>query len=124
MFKIYVGNLSFKTTEEGLKGLFAPYASKIEIIMVKDEKTTKPRGYAFVLVADEVEGQLAISKLNGARLDGRLLIVNAGGKKGTGPSGPGRGPFGPRGNRPGGAPRHPRIHRPGRPGRSFRRGPY
>jgi RNA recognition motif-containing protein len=117
MYKIYVGNLSFKTTEDSVRSLFAPYSSKPEIIMVKDAETGKSRGFAFVLVADEIEAKAAMSKLNGSRLDGRLLMVGPAGKKGAARPGPGQGPFGPGGRRPGGAP-----HRPShRPGRSFRR---
>jgi RNA recognition motif-containing protein len=117
MYKIYVGNLSFKTTEDAVRVLFAPFSSKPEVIMVKDEQTAKSRGFAFVLVADEIEGKTAIAKLNGTRLDGRLLLVNPAGKKAAQRPGPGNGPFGPLSRRPGGPPRRP-SHRPGR---SFRR---
>ena len=108
MFKVYVGNLSFETTEQAIGNLFAPHGTHNEVILVKDAATGKSRGFAFVLMGSEIEGQAAITKLNGALLEGRRLVVSASGAKpAKGGFVRGQGPLGPRvqrrfrSNRPG-----------------------
>lgn len=86
MFKIYVGNISYKTPAEMLSKLFATYGLVDEIIYVTDEETGKPRGFAFVLMPDQTQGRAAISALNGRPVNGRRLSVSEAGRhkrKGT-----------------------------------------
>ncbi len=76
MFKIYVGNISYKTPEQTLAKLFGTYGLVDEVIYVTDDETGKPRGFAFVLMADENQGRAAISALNGRPVNGRRLAVS------------------------------------------------
>jgi RNA recognition motif-containing protein len=73
--KLYVGNLSFSTTEEQLRQLFDPYGVT-SASMVMDRETGRPRGFAFVEVADATQGNAAIAAINGKNVDGRDLTVN------------------------------------------------
>src|SRR5882724_9447237 len=74
--KLFVGNLSFNTTEGDLLGLFkqAGNVSSCELIM--DKFTSKSRGFAFVQMGTQEEATKAIAELNGKELDGRALTVN------------------------------------------------
>jgi RNA recognition motif-containing protein len=73
--KIYVGNMSFDTTQETLRSTFAEYGDVDEVAVVTDRDTGRPRGFAFVTMADSA-AQAAIDGLNGKELDGRTLTVN------------------------------------------------
>ncbi len=74
--KLYVGNLPHQMTEEQLQTLFseAGYVSSAKI--VTDRQTGQPRGFGFVEMETKLEGQKAISMLNGRSVDGRPLAVN------------------------------------------------
>lgn len=72
---IYVGNLSYDSTEEGLRGLFEKYGPVHSAKIITDRFTGKSRGFGFVEM-DPDTGDQAISGLNGAELDGRALRVN------------------------------------------------
>jgi cold-inducible RNA-binding protein len=74
--KIYVGNLSFNTTENDLQDAFAAHGTVTEANLITDRATGQPRGFAFVTMASPEEAQKAITALNGAELDGRALTVN------------------------------------------------
>src|SRR5581483_8411206 len=74
--KLFVGNLSFNTTENDLQDAFAAHGTVVEANMMMDRATGKPRGFAFVTMGSAEEAQKAISALNGASLDGRNLTVN------------------------------------------------
>lgn len=74
--KLYVGNLSFQTTEGALEELFAQFGTVTEALLVMDKMTQRPRGFGFVTMASSEEGQRAIEALNGKQVDGRSLIVN------------------------------------------------
>lgn len=74
--KLYVGNLSFKTTEDDLRAAFAQFGSVTDIYVASDRMTGRPRGFAFVTLSSAQESQLAMEKMNGADLDGRALTVN------------------------------------------------
>ncbi len=76
MKKIYVGNLSFKTTEAELEAAFAAHGAVTSVSMVSDRYTGKPRGFGFVEMDDDREALAAIEALNGAQLGGRALVVN------------------------------------------------
>ena len=74
--KLYVGNLSFNTTENELQELFAQAGAVQEVTLMQDKFTGKSRGFAFVTMSSEEEAQNAISKFNGQTIEGRPLTVN------------------------------------------------
>ena len=74
--KLFVGNLSFNTTENDLNDAFAAHGSVTETNLMMDRATGRPRGFAFITMASAEEAQKAIEALNGATLDGRQLTVN------------------------------------------------
>ena len=74
--KLYVGNLSFETTENDLQDLFEQNGTVNEVNLMMDRMTGKSRGFAFVTMSDNAEAQAALSALNGHELNGRALTVN------------------------------------------------
>jgi RNA recognition motif-containing protein len=74
--RLYVGNLSFHTSEDALQEAFAQFGEVAEVKIVTDRETGRSRGFAFVSMADENGARDAIAQLNGASLDGRALRVN------------------------------------------------
>ncbi len=74
--KLYVGNLSFKTTEDELRSHFGQYGSVTDVYVAMDRMTGRPRGFAFVTMGTAEEAQEAAEKINGSELDGRQLTVN------------------------------------------------
>src|SRR5947209_16884165 len=74
--KLYVGNLSFNTTENELQELFAQAGAVQEVTLMQDKFTGKSRGFAFVTMGSEQDAQNAIAKLNGQTVEGRALTVN------------------------------------------------
>jgi cold-inducible RNA-binding protein len=74
--KLYVGNLSFNTTENELQELFSQAGTVQEVSLMQDKFTGKSRGFAFVTMGSEEDAQNAISKLNGQTVEGRALTVN------------------------------------------------
>ena len=74
--RLYVGNLSFQTTEESLQAAFAGVGEVREATIVTDRETGRSRGFGFVAMADAAASQKAIQELNGYMLDGRALRVN------------------------------------------------
>jgi cold-inducible RNA-binding protein len=74
--KLFVGNLSFKTTENDLQDSFAPYGTVVETNLMMDRMTGRPRGFAFVTMSTPEEAQKAIDALHGKEFDGRALTVN------------------------------------------------
>lgn len=74
--KLFVGNLSFDTTENDLQDTFAAYGTVTEANLMMDRMTNRPRGFAFVTMATPEEAQQAITALNGRELGGRALTVN------------------------------------------------
>jgi cold-inducible RNA-binding protein len=81
---IFVGNLSYATTQEDLQSAFAPFGSVERINLVTDRETGQFRGFAFVEMTDPQEAQNAINQLNGTDLNGRTLNVNEARPKPTG----------------------------------------
>src|SRR6476659_4771264 len=96
---IFVGNLSFQTTQDELHAAFAQFGNVDRVNIVTDRDTGQPRGFAFVEMTDQREAETAISQLNGAEMNGRALNVNEARPK---PAGGGFGGGGGRGGRPGG----------------------
>ena len=74
--KLFVGNLSFKTTENDLQDAFAAYGTVVETNLMMDRMTGRPRGFAFVSMSTPEEAQKAIDALHGKEFDGRALTVN------------------------------------------------
>ena len=74
--KLFVGNLSFNTTENDLQDAFAAHGTVVETNLMMDRMSGRPRGFAFVTMGSPEEAQKAIQALNGANLDGRDLTVN------------------------------------------------
>ena len=74
--KLYVGNLSFETTENDLQDLFEPHGSVSEVKLMMDRMTGKSRGFAFVTMNDNAQATVALNALNGRELNGRTLSVN------------------------------------------------
>lgn len=106
--KLYVGNLSFNTTETQLQDLFAQAGPVQEVVLMQDKFTGKSRGFAFVTMSTDQDAQNAVTQFNGKSVDGRPLTVNearpredrgpggggGGGGRGFGGGGGGRGGFG------------------------------
>lgn len=108
--KLYVGNLSFDTTQQSLETLFAEFGTVTSANVIEDRETGRPRGFAFVEMSSKEEGENAISQLNGKEVDGREIKVNeakpqerggggrggfgGGGRGGYGGGGGGRGGYG------------------------------
>jgi RNA recognition motif-containing protein len=96
--KLFVGNLSFDTTENDLQDAFAAHGTVEETNLMMDRDTGRPRGFAFVTMSSPEEAQKAIDALNGKDLDGRALTVNiARPREERSGGGGGRGGFGGRG---------------------------
>ena len=74
--KLFVGNLSFNTTENDLHDAFAAHGTVVEANLMMDRASGRPRGFAFVTMSTPEEAQKAIDSLNGSTLDGRNLTVN------------------------------------------------
>ena len=75
MTKLYVGNLPFTTTEEGLRNLFAPHGPVDKVSLISDRDTGRPRGFAFVEMPN-ADASRAMQALNGTDFDGRSLTVS------------------------------------------------
>jgi RNA recognition motif-containing protein len=74
--KLFVGNLSFKTTENDLQDAFAAHGTVVEATLMMDRMTGRPRGFGFVTMGSPEEAQKAIDAMHGKPLDGRNLTVN------------------------------------------------
>jgi cold-inducible RNA-binding protein len=74
--KLYVGNMSFKTSEDELRSAFGQFGSVTDVYVAMDKMTGRPRGFAFVTMGTPEEAKLAAEKMNGADLGGRALTVN------------------------------------------------
>jgi cold-inducible RNA-binding protein len=111
---LYVGNLSYNTSEEALRDAFAADGRNVvSVSIITDRETGRPRGFAFVEMGSPADAEAAISALDGAEIDGRNLRVNearpkngggggGGGRRGGGGGGGGRGGRGGRGGGGGG----------------------
>jgi RNA recognition motif-containing protein len=73
---IYIGNLSFDTTEEQLRQAFESFGEVSNVSIITDRYTGEPRGFAFVEMPDKEDASSAIAGLNGQELNGRTLNVN------------------------------------------------
>jgi RNA recognition motif-containing protein len=91
MKNIFVGNLSFGTTEQDIRSLFEAHGSVDRVNIVTDRDTGQPRGFAFVEMTNDAEGDRAIDAVNGKEVGGRALNVNEARPKSEGGGGGGRG---------------------------------
>lgn len=96
--KIYVGNLSFDTTQDTLQSVFGGHGDVTDVAVITDRETGRPRGFAFIEMEDNAARQ-AIEALNGTELDGRTITVNEARPRadrggGGGRGGGGRGGYG------------------------------
>jgi RNA recognition motif-containing protein len=109
--KLYVGNLSFNTTNQDLNDLFGTVGTVNSANIIEDRETGRSRGFGFVEMASQEDGEKAISEMNGKEVDGRTLKVNEakprenGGGGGGGYNRGGRGGGGGGGNFRGGSSR-------------------
>ena len=94
--KLFVGNLSFNTTENDLQDAFAAHGTVVEANIMVDRMSGRPRGFAFVTMGTPEEAQKAIEAMNGATLDSRQLTVNIARPREERPGGGGGGGRGPR----------------------------
>ncbi len=97
--KLFVGNLSFNTTENALQDAFAAHGTVIEANVMMDRMSGRPRGFGFVTMSSPEEAQKAIEAMNGASVDGRNLTVNVARPREDRPSGGGGGGGGGGGRR-------------------------
>jgi RNA recognition motif-containing protein len=106
--KLFVGGLSFSTTNEGLRAAFARYGEVVSAIVMTDRATGRSRGFGFVEMLTTEEAERAINGMNNAMLDGRTIRVDKAAPRGTTPP---RRPGGPPPGAPGGF--RPRPPAPG-----------
>lgn len=88
--KIYVGNLSYSATEEDLTELFSPFGNVVSAKIIKDNYTGESKGFAFIEMESQEEGENAIKELNGKELKNRALNVSVARPKESRPGGSGR----------------------------------
>ncbi|MHC5012452.1 MAG: RNA recognition motif domain-containing protein [Planctomycetota bacterium] len=74
--KLYVGNLSFTSTEDDITGAFSPHGTVTSVNVIMDRETGRPRGFAFVEMGSDAEAQAAVQALDGQDLGGRNIKVN------------------------------------------------
>jgi cold-inducible RNA-binding protein len=89
--KLFVGNLSFETTENELQDAFSAHGAVTEADLVMDRTTNRSRGFAFVTMGSNDEAQKAITAMNGTELNGRALTVNVAKPREERPAGANRG---------------------------------
>ena len=93
--KIFVGNLSFQSTDDSIRSVFAEHGQVEEVALITDRDTGRPRGFGFIQMPNDDEARAAIEAINGRDVDGRTLNVNEakareGGSRGGGGGGGGR----------------------------------
>jgi cold-inducible RNA-binding protein len=76
MKKLFIGGLSFKTTEQGLAEAFAKAGAVLSAVIITDRMTHRSKGFGFVEMATEEDAQNAIAMFNNQELDGRKIVVN------------------------------------------------
>lgn len=74
--KLYVGNLAFSVTDADLKEVFVPYGVVTDAFVLMDKTTRRSRGFGFITMGSQAEGEAAIEGLNGKEINGRRLTIN------------------------------------------------
>jgi cold-inducible RNA-binding protein len=100
--KLFVGNLSFNATENQLQDMFAAHGTVLEVDLIMDKFSGRPRGFAFVTMENKEGADAAVQALNGKSIDGRALTVNEARPREERPRGGGGGYGGGRGGGGGG----------------------
>jgi RNA recognition motif-containing protein len=100
--KLFVGGLSWNTTDEGLQGAFSRFGEIVEAKVITDRETGRSRGFGFVTFAADESAASAITEMNETELEGRTIKVNEAEDKGFRAGGGGGGGRGPRGGGGGG----------------------
>ncbi len=100
--KLFVGGLSWNTTDDGLRSAFEQFGEIVEAKVITDRDSGRSRGFGFVTYVDDESASSAINQMNGAQLDGRAIKVNEAEDKGPRGGGGGGRPGGSRGPRRGG----------------------
>ena len=103
--RLFVGNLSYSTTEADLRTYFGAVAPPSQVVLPVDRETGRPRGFAFIEFIDRSHAETAIQRFNGQVFNGRPLAVSE--ARAREDRGPGGGPGGPRPGGPGGPPPGP-----------------
>jgi RNA recognition motif-containing protein len=75
MAKLYVGNLPFSLDEQGVRRIFEQFGPVTDVVLIMDRDTGRPRGFGFVEMSDE-DCETAVAKMNGQRVEGRVLKVD------------------------------------------------
>jgi RNA recognition motif-containing protein len=104
--KLYVGNLTYGTTDSDLQAMFEPHGTVQSAQVIMDRDTGRSKGFGFVEMGTDAEAQTAITELNGKEVDGRALTVNEARPKTEGGGGRGGGYGGGRGGGGGGGRRY------------------
>ncbi|MFM2104615.1 MAG: hypothetical protein RL006_782 [Chloroflexota bacterium] len=91
MFKLFVGNLNYRTTPDGLREIFAAHGEVLDVFIGTDRETGRSRGFGFVTMGSKEAGQAAIENLNGKDFEGRALVVNEAQPRAPRPAGGGFG---------------------------------
>ena len=76
MKKLYIGNMPFSITQDGLKEMFAVYGDITEVTVITDRRTGKSKGFGFVTLSDDAAAEAAIAQMNGKDLEGRAITVS------------------------------------------------
>lgn len=97
--KLYVGNMSYNTTEDELRTMFAEAGTVVTVDVIKDRDTGTSKGFAFITMSSQADAQKAISMFNGREVGGRALTVNAARPREERGSGGGGNRYGNSGNR-------------------------
>ncbi len=92
--KLYIGNLSFQSTEEDIRDALSAYGTVNTVDVIMDRDTGRPRGFAFVEMGSDAEAQAAVQGMDGQPLDGRNLKVNIAKPREPRGGGGGRGGYG------------------------------
>ena len=74
--RLYIGNMSYDTTEDSLRSTFSQAGPVSSVTVMKDKMSGRPRGFAFVEMENDADAPKAVETLNGYELDGRKLVVN------------------------------------------------
>ncbi|MEQ8209225.1 MAG: RNA-binding protein [Lacipirellulaceae bacterium] len=74
--KLYIGNLSYNTSQETLEAAFTAHGDVSEVAIINDRETGRPRGFAFVTMNNDDEARSAMEAVNGQEIDGRTVTVN------------------------------------------------
>jgi len=74
--QIYIGNMSYQTTEEAIRSLFEEFGAVEKVTMIMDRETQRPKGFGFIEMSDDAAANKAIEELNQKEYDGRTLKIN------------------------------------------------